>query len=813
MYSNYFKTAWRNLLKHPFYSFINMVGLGLGLIAVFFIFLYVKDELSYDRYHKNIDQLYRLNFIAKLGDQEANTSAVPCPAGPLFSEIFPEAKSSCRIYTGHGDYTVSYDEHAFRETSVASVDSTFGDLFSVHVLEGNIKNTLSQSGKIVINVSEAKKYFGYKTGISLESPIGKSLLLENSNLYQVGAIIEDLPKNSHFQFDMLLPMLDQKDSYDADWGSTNYHTYFLLKDGVAVNDLSAKMNQVFVEKFTLEVKRYLNMSWDEFIKQGNFARVQLFPVQKIHLYSHFDEEFMPAGSIAQVYAFSIIGLVILFLACINFINLSTARATLRAREVGVRKAIGAMKSALAAQFLSESLLLSLLAAFIGLGLMWIVMPLFNQMSGKSFSFGMILQPSIWLPFLFITMITGLLAGIYPALYLSGLQPVKVLKGLVLRSQKSLIRGGLVVFQFLISIVLVIGSITIYQQLKFMQNKKLGFNKDQVLIINNFYLIGKNATAFKDQLAELPDILSSGVSNFLPASTDRNTSAIIAGRVATADNSILSNNWSADRDFIHTMEFDIVAGRSFDKSIRSDSLGVVINEALAKSFGHPKVDVIGKILGRPGDEGRITEYHILGVMKDFNFMSLQHRIEPLAIYNGGGLQYISIRIGTRDVASTILKIGKLWASLAPGIPFEYNFMDERYNQLYRSEQRIGTVSLIFSVFAIFIACIGLLGLATFTIQQRIKEIGIRKVLGASTQSIIGLMSTDFLWILGLAICFAFPLSWYLIHRWLMGFEYRMDINVWLFIGTGIVIMLSAMIIVFVQSFRAALLNPVRSLRAE
>ena len=807
MLINYFKIAWRNLIKQPFYSFINIAGLGIGLLSVFFIFLYVKDELSYDQFHENKSQLYRLNFYAKLGEQTANTSESPGTAGPLFSKEFPEVESGCRVYTGYGDYSVKYELRAFRESSVASVDSTFADLFTMHTTAGNIKDALSHPGRLAMNVTTAKKYFGSS------DPIGKTLTLENERPYQVAAVYADIPLNSHFQFNILLPLIDRKDVNEENWGSTNYHNYFLLRKGTDIPSLSRKMNNLFVDKFKIVLKQYLNLSWEEFLHQGSYARIELFPVEKIHLYSHLDGEIMPPGSSSQVYIFSLIGLLILLLACINFINLATARASMRAREVGVRKTVGALKSALAVQFLSESVLFSVLAGILGIAIMWILLPLFNQVAGKSLLFSLIFKPSIFVPIFLITMIAGISAGLYPALYLASLQPVKVLKGFASVSKKSVFRNGLVVFQFFISMVLIIGSFTIYKQLKYVQDKKLGFNKNQVLVINNFYLIGKNNATFKQQLVSLPEVKSNSISNFLPGSDERNTSAIITGKVPNVDKTVLANNWWTDMDFLKTMEIGIVDGRDFDKSILSDSTGVIVNETLARSFGYPGESILNKSLGLPQDEGKIKEHHIIGVMKDFNFQSLHHRIEPLVLFNGGGQQYMAIRLNTQGLTSTIKKIEAMWKSLAPGIPFEYNFMDDRYNQLYQSEQKTGRVSFIFSFLAIFIACIGLLGLATFTIQQRIKEIGIRKVLGASTRGIIGLMSRDFVLIIGLSICFAFPLAWYLMHRWLQGFEYRTAMDAWVFIGTGIGILVMAILIVSMQSLRAAWMNPVQSIRVE
>ncbi|MEP7323073.1 MAG: ABC transporter permease [Saprospiraceae bacterium] len=811
MVKNYFVIAWRNLIKQPFYSIINISGLGIGFIAVFFIFLFVKDELSFDRFHVNKDQLYRLHFFGKLGDQVINSSATPGPAGPLFSQTFPEVKAACRLRS-HGVYSVKSGIKAFREPKVIFSDSTFLDLFTFKTIEGSVKTALSQSGHVVINRSIAKKYFGNDPD-SYRKAIGKILTFDNDKSYMVSAIIEDMPQNSHMQFDFLLPLTSRKDSYEDNWGSTNYYTYFLLKEHAHPSELSAKMNDLFIEKFKIVLKEYLNASWEDLLKQGNFARVELFPVVDIHLNAGLDDELMPGGSKSQVYIFSIIGLVILLLACINFINLSTARASIRAREVGVRKTIGALKSALAIQFVSESVLFSTLSGLFSIAIMWPLVPVFNRVAGKEILFSNLFNPPVLIPFMGIIVITGFLAGIYPAFYLASLEPIKVLKGTWSASRKSFFRNGLTVFQFFISVVLIIGSMTIYKQLKYMQEKKLGFNKDQVLIISDYYLLGKNKDVFKNRIKSFSQVKSASVSDFLPASTERNTSSIINGKVASPANAILVNNGWTDRDFVKTMELDIIQGRDFDKDILTDSTGVIINEALARSLGYPDQQVQGKIIGLPQEESKLTEYHVLGVIKDFNFRSLQYKIEPLAIFNGGSSEYICIRMNTNQVMQGMQHIEALWNELAPGNPFTYSFMDERYQQLYASEQKTGTISFVFSFLAIFIAGMGLLGLATYSIQQRIKEIGIRKVLGASTSGIMRMMSKDFIVLISLSICFAAPMAWYLMNKWLQGFEYRIALNGWIFLSAGLGILFLALAIVIIQTLKAALTNPVKSLRTE
>lgn len=807
MLANYINISLRNLRNHPFYGAINIIGLGIGFAAVFFIFLFVADELSFDHHQAKLEHLYRLNFFGKLGDQEAFSSATPGPAGPLFEKSFPEVEAACRIKTT-GVFSVKHIDQAYREQHILYADSSFFNLFTARVMAGDARHTLGSPGQMVINASTAKKYFG--SG----EPIGQTLILDNNKAYRVGAVIQDYPENSHMKFDILLPMIDYQDSYIENWGSTNYHTYFLIKPGSSVERLSSKMNELFVEKFKEVLKLYLNSSWEEFTRQGNYARVELFPVEKIHLYSDLDEEIRNNGKISQVYVFSLVGLMILLLACINFVNLSTGRAAVRAKEVGVRKAIGAVRRNLAYQFLVESNLVCILAWVVALGVMLLLMPAFNSLSGKDIDFSRLFDPGVFFPMLLLIFLTGLLAGAYPAFYLAAFEPIKVLKGsFTSGAKKSALRNGLVVFQFFISVVLIISSLSVYQQVKYIQSRKLGFNKEQVMVISDTYLLGNNLESFKNSLHGLPQVKNLSIGAFLPVSQNRNTTSIINGRVANAANTLLVNNWWTDRDFIKTMEIDVIEGRDFSKDIISDSTAVVVNETLAKILGSATEPVVGRIIGLPREEGQIKDYHVIGIVKDFNFLSLHHTIEPLVIFDGGTPDYMCIRLETSEVQSLVKTIKSYWDQMAPGNPFTYNFMDERYERLYQSETRMGNISFVFAVLAVFIALIGLLGLATFTLQQRIKEIGIRKVLGASARGIIGLMTSDFILLIGLAIVFACPLAWLLMNRWLHGFAYRTDLSIWLFIGAGVGTLFLALIVIGLQTFKAAVANPIQSLRTE
>jgi len=780
--------------------------LSIGFAAVFYIFLFIKDELNYDLHHHRLDQLYRLNFFGKLGPQEASSSCSPAPAGPLFRQLFAEVEYACRI-RGNGVFNVKRGNQVYRESKTFYADSSYFRLFSADLIAGDAGQALASPGKLVITRSMADKYF------SEEEPVGQTLAMNNKP-YMVAAVVEDYPSNSHFEFDFLLPMLDLEDSKNEDWGSTNYHTYFKVRPNTSIISLTEKMNEAFVNKFTLVLKQYINSSWEDFISQGNYARMELFPVKKIHLYSDLDEEFKSNGSISQIYILSLVGLMILLLACINFINLSTGRASVRAREVGVRKAIGAVRHHLTLQFLIESALLSLLALVVSFVINWILLTPFNLLSGKNFQFSHLFNAGMVLPMLFITLITGFLAGTYPAFFLSSFDPIKVLKGsLTAGSKKSALRNGLVVFQFFISLVLIISSLAIYQQIQYVQDKKLGFNKSQVLVVHGISSLDKNMEAFKNTVKSLPTVKNVSVSESLPVAADRNTTSIVNGRIASSSNTILVNNWHTDQEFVRTMEMKIVEGRDFSKEIVSDSNAILVNQVLARMLGYPGEDIKGKVIGLPVNDGKILEFNVVGVVEDFNFLSLRHLIEPLAIFGNPWPNYMSIRLDTREIEGLLKSLRSSWEKMAPGIPFSYTFLDERYSRLYQTEMRAGKISFLSAVLAVFIALIGLLGLSTFTIQQRIKEIGIRKVLGASAQRIIRLMTADLMVLISVSIAFAFPLGWWMMNRWLNGFAYRTDLSLWLFVIAGISVLITALSVVAIQTLKAALANPVQSLRNE
>ncbi|MEP6845886.1 MAG: ABC transporter permease, partial [Panacibacter sp.] len=535
MFKNYFKTAWRNLMKYKLYSFLNIAGLTVGILCSCLIFLYVTDELSYDNYSPLAERTYRINFFGKLGERDVNSAQTQAPAGPLFKTEMPQVEEMCRLRP-NGRSIVKYENNSYNESNVLFADSSLFRVFNFPLLQGNAGNALTEPNTAVMSATMSKKYFGNSDAI------GRTIKLDNDKLYKITAVMNDIPANTHFKCEIFLSMSSLEDSREDNWGSTNFATYLVLKPGANIDQLSKTMTQSFIKHFGAILKQYLNTNWEEFTKNGNYAKLELFPLQKIHLYSQVEDELDVNGDIKYVYIFSIVGILILTLACINFINLTTARASKRGKEVGIRKVAGATRSGLAKQFLGECFFISILSWILALALAWLLIPVFNQLSGKQFSSGDIFSVQ-FLPVSFlITVLTGLLAGLYPALFLSSFTPVKVLKGAKETSHsKSLLRNSLVIFQFFITTVLLVSAFVVYQQLQYIRNKNLGFNKEQVLVINDAYLLNNNVQAFKQRLLQSPAVSDVSVTNSLAVSKDNNSTSIIKGRNPSTENTVLINN--------------------------------------------------------------------------------------------------------------------------------------------------------------------------------------------------------------------------------------------------------------------------------
>ncbi|QEC65979.1 FtsX-like permease family protein [Panacibacter ginsenosidivorans] len=813
MVKNYFKIAFRNLWKNKGYSTINILGLAIGLATCLLITLYVTDELSYDRYNVNADRIYRINADIRFGGGDLHMTQTSDMMGQVLKKDYPQVEEYTRIYGNEGAKLIKKGNEFITEKNIAYVDSTFFNVFTLPAIEGDAKTALNQPNTVVITASTAKKYFN-STNV-----LGKTIEVKNGETttpFKITAVIKDIPHNSHFQLDFMLSMKNA----DYQWGqytSHNFNTYLLLKKGTDYKAFEKSFEQ-YITKYVLPyVQQFIKInSMDEFRKSGNKLEYSLIPLTKIHLYSDYSFELSPSGNIQYVYIFSAVALFILIIACINFMNLSTARSASRAKEVGIRKVLGTERKTLIAQFLVESTITAFISLIIAVAIAYFVLPLFNDVAAKSLSVKDLLNIHI-LPFLILVpFVVGLLAGSYPALFLSGFKPIVVLKGSANTGfKKSNLRNVLVVFQFATSVMLIIGTIIVYSQLHYIQTTKLGFSKDQVLVVDGAYALNNNVQAFKNDVLAMNGVSSATVSAYLPVTnSSRSDNTYSKEAVMDFKNGIDMQTWRIDYDYIKTMGMEIVKGRNFSKEFGSDSSAMLITETTAKLLGYS--DPIGKMMYVPsniqGDNSMIP-IKIIGVVKDFHFESLRQNIGPLCMLLGNSTGLISFKINVANADGLIKQIENKWKAMAPGMPFSYRFMDDSFNEMYRSEQRAGYIAITFAVLAIVIACLGLFGLVTYMAEQRTKEIGIRKVLGASTGNVVTMLSKDFLVLVIIACVIAFPVAWLAMSNWLKDYAYRINIEWWVFFVAGFTALAIALITVSFQAIKAALANPVKSLRTE
>lgn len=811
MFKNYLKVAWRNLVKNKAFSFINIVGLATGLTCFILITLYVSDELSYDRYNEKADRIYRINSFIRMGGSETRLAVTADPMGAVLKKDFPQVEEFVRFYNSNGSKSIKLGNEYINEPKVVHADSTLFRVFTLPALEGDTKNALNDPNTVVVTERGARKYFG------TTDVIGKTVETnENgSTLYKVTAVIKDVPHNSHFDFDLFFSM-DNVNYGFGNFLSHNFQTYILLKDGVAASDVEKQFPK-YIEKYVLpQAKAVMQInSLDEFRKSGNNLEYSLIPLTKIHLYSDYFPELGVNSDIKYVYIFSAVAVFILLLACINFINLSTARSMNRSREVGIRKVLGTTKSKLVLQFLSESALTVVIAMLLAIVVSWQILPFFNNLSAKELSPGMLFSGKMIALLVILPVVVSLIAGSYPSLFLSSFNPITVLKGkLGTGSHKSYLRSGLVVFQFFTSIVLIFATITVYRQLNYIKNRKLGFNKEQVMVIDGTGVLGNGSTAFKNEVSKIPGVINASFAGFLPVSgSARSDNTWSKEAVLNTSNTFNMQTWNIDENYIPTLGMEMKTGRNFSKSFGADSSAVIINETTASMLGYK--DPIGKRIYALIDNltNEVKSYEIIGIVSNFNFESMRQRIGPLCMVLGRNSWATAVRVKPGNAEAVAAGIESKWKSLATGTPFSYHFLDESFNNMYRAEQQVGHLAITFAALAIIIACLGLFGLATYMAEQRTKEIGVRKVLGASVNNIVLMLSRDFLILVVIASIIAFPVSWWAMHSWLQDFEYRVNVGWWIFIASGLIALIIALGTVSFEAIKAALANPVKSLRTE
>lgn len=793
MIKNYLKIAFRNLWKHKVFSFINIMGLAVGLTACFLIFLFVSFELSYDSFHSKADRIYRVVADIKTPTEVLNTSGPSWAVPPNAKDEFPEIESFVRI--AEDKTLIKKGDVKFREEHSAWVDSAFFHIFDFKLIKGDPQTALKEQASVVFSETAAKKYFGN------EDPMGQTVLVSGDAIpMKVTGIMKDIPENSQVQTDVLFSMttLTQKlePKLDSGWGGYGSVAFFLLKPGSNAKALEKKF-PAFLEKRNGTAMK----------KSQMYPTLFLEKLRDVYLRSTRNGH--KTGNINNVYIFAIIAAFILLIACINFINLTTARATERAKEVGIRKVVGAAKAQLRKQFIGESIILCLIAFLFTLLFSSLLLPLFNQLSGKVISHG-IFENVNYLIFLFLAAIgIGLLAGIYPALVLSSFRPIVVLKGKFSTGNRGIfLRRALVVSQFTISIGLIISTIIVYNQMRYMRNQDLGFSKDQIMVMNTSEDPGKDA--FKQAISGIPAVKSVATSSSVPGGG--NPAAYSEIENVKGDMQVANLDlYFVDFDYINQFKIKMAAGRPFSKEFATDTTqAMVLNEAAVKMFGYSSPQqAIGKKFMQWGREGKI-----IGVMKDFHFRGLQAPIKPLSMrIEPGGSSLVSANVAAANLPATIKAIEQKWKELIPNKPFSYYFLDEFFDRQYASEERFGKLFLNFAILAIFISCLGLLGLASYSTIQRTKEIGIRKVLGASVSNIISLLSKEFLRLVVVSALIAFPIAWWAMNKWLSDFAYRTGVSWWIFLAAGILATFIALFTISFQAIRAAIANPVKSLRTE
>ncbi len=811
MIKNYFKIAWRNLAKYKFISFINLFGLAVGLTCCLLITTYILNELSYDKFNKNAENIYRVTrtFNDKNGVVSLTLSTVAPPFGYYFPTDFPEIKNMTRLLS-NGITPLKYKDKLINEPDAYFADENFFNVFTLQVTEGDPKTALKDPFSIMMTEETAKKYFGN------EDPMNKVVKVNNQFDAKVTGIYKSFPENAHMHPGFLISFNTLKDSavYGAEnlrinWGNNSFFTYIVLPKNYNAKNMVAQF-PAFLDR-RMDHKDYGGDL------PSKYNKLSLQKLTDIHLYSHTDYEAEANGDISRVYIFSAIALFILLIACINYMNLSSARSALRAKEIGIRKVVGARKRELIFQFLSESVLITWAAILIAFVCLYFTLPWLNAISDQHLSLSILMRWQVLLPVFLAPFVIGILSGLYPALFMSSFRPVETLKGLFKVKGNSIsFRKILVVAQFAISIVLIITTIIVFQQLRFMQETSLGYDKEHIINVPYYNSLNNQYETFRHELMENPGVKDVARSSRIPTGRlldDMGASTMVGDSMTPIIATI--KNLATDYDFIPTYSIPIVAGRNFSRNYTTDTSNFVLNESAVKAIGwKTPQDAIGRAFKYGSTTGRVV-----GVIKDFHFESLRQKIVPMILIDPAttptqsSFNGLSIKLSGANLASSLASVEKIYKKYLPDIPYQYSFIDDKYAKLYEAEQRQGTIFTVFACIAIFIACLGLFGLSAFAITQRVKEIGVRKVLGAKVGSIVGLLSKDFIKLVLIASIIAFPVAWYAMSHWLQDFAYRVNIHWWVFILSAILAMIVALATVSFQAIKAAIANPVKSLRSE
>lgn len=775
----------------------------IGITACLLIVIYINEELSYDRFHANADRIYQVNLHGRIAGQDINTSTTCPPMAQALIADIPEVEAATRLRVLYG-MGIKNEDKVFTEENVLYADSNFFQFFSFKLLMGDAQTALLEPNSVVITEDMAKKYFG------TENPVGKMLLIGNDNkAFKVTGVAENPPTNSHFTFNMLLSAISNEDLRSTVWVSNFIHTYYRLKPNTEAKQVDAKLLALVDKYVGPEIERFLQSTLKELRAKGDDYGFYSTALTDIHLYATAADGITPPGNISYIYFFAGIGVFIIVIACINFMNLATARSAGRAKEVGLRKTLGSLRAQMIVQFLAESMLYSLVAVVLALAACYFLLPAFNLLAGKTLTMNIVMSPFFMGGLVALVVLVGLVAGSYPAFYLTSFNAVEVLKGKVRAGMKSKgIRSTLVVFQFGLSIFLIIFTLVVYQQITFMQDAKLGMDKNNVLVIQGTGRLGANKEAFRNTLSQQQGIEKMSYTNNIFPGVNNTT----VFRSAGSDQDHIMGLYYADYDHREVIRFEMKEGRYFSREFPADTMSIVLNEAAVKELGF--TNPIGEevVFFGGGDVTKAPRLKVVGVMKDFNFESFTSQVRPLAIRPVATDRTLLVRY-TGSAKSAVEHVEKLWKQLAPGEPLQYSFLDDNFDELFRAEQRMGDIFTVFSGLAIFIASLGLFALAAFTSEQRSKEIGIRKVMGASVFGITLLLSKEFTRLVLFAFVPAAVAGWYVAQRWLEGFEYRITVSPWTIALSGFAALVLAWVTVSYQSIRAATLNPSETLRME
>ncbi len=804
----------RNLIKYSLSSFkrqrayviINIIGLSIGVACSLLIALFVINEASYDKFNTKKDRIFRMILNGKIGGQEVTTTSSAAIIGPTMSKEFPEIEDFLRM-TGRGPTVIEYNSQVFTEEHLIEADSSFFNFFSIPVLKGDPKNLLNGPHKLVLSESAAKRIFGD------ENPIDKPIKIGTDTVrYIVSGVMNDIPGNSHFEANMISSFMTNRRSNDPTWLNNSFSTYLLLKPNTSFKTVDEKIPSMLEKYVGPELQQYMGISLEDFLSQGNKYRFYLQNLTDAHLDPSIEQEFKAASDPKYLLIFGTVAILIVLIAAVNFMNLSTAQASRRAKEVGIKKISGSTRGMLITQFLSESFLLSLIALFFALVLIKITLPYFNDLLGTNLTLGLFRNWYTIPGLIIFTVIVGFLSGSYPALFLSSFNPYEVLKGSARNSQNNgRLRRILVVFQFAVSILLIIGTLIMYRQINYMINKDVGFNKEQVIVINRAEAVGGKMKSFKETVKNIPGVVNISSSTAVPGRVNNNNGYMIEGR---KDETFLAvSNW-ADYNFLETYGMTLVSGRNFNESYSSDQQACIINETAKKDFNITDIEKVRFM--NPDDSGKIGYIPIIGVVKNFNFESLRNPIGPYLIrfQNEGMLWgYISIRLSPQNISTTIGEIEKIWKEYVSNNPLQYYFVDEDFEKMYIQEKQNAQMAVIFSILAIFVASIGLFGLTSFTVEQRTKEIGVRKAMGSSVSGIYFVISREILILVSISALIAWPLIYYIAGKWLENFYYRINTGV-ISLFAGLAIALSiALITISYRIMKAASVNPAQSLKYE